>query len=330
MVAQSGVFDSPASKKLHLTFIDARSRTDRHDGLMKRTHITIVNQAVDYIVDNLFEKITVQMVADHCCFSHYYFNRLFKSVTGENLYGFIKRLRIETAAFKLIKFPHLSITDVAVELGFSSSNFSVLFKNHFGVSPSRFRAKPELPVKPETQTILERIRKLQADKPEKLLKQMDKRISIAEIPELKLVYERFQGNYKDLPLVWHRFCQKMENAFPRVPIVYYGISYDDPLIVGPDRCLYDLCAGTTDAPGIRGENHRRIPGGSYLCYHFIGHVSELSRLYNDLLGVWMPHRGYVMGHGLCFERYHADTKTAGHVDMDLCIPITPFISHRLC
>ena len=92
---------------------------------MKRTHITIVNQAVDFIVDHLFEKISVDMIADHCCFSRHYFNRLFKSVTNESIYSFIKRLRIETAAFKLIKFPHLSITEVAEDIGFSSSNFSV-------------------------------------------------------------------------------------------------------------------------------------------------------------------------------------------------------------
>ena len=94
---------------------------------MKRTHITIVNQGVDFIVDNLFDKISVNMVADHCCFSRHYFNRLFKSVTNESIYSFIKRLRIETAAFKLVKFPHLSITDVAVDLGFSSSNFAAIF-----------------------------------------------------------------------------------------------------------------------------------------------------------------------------------------------------------
>ena len=69
---------------------------------MKRTHITIVNQGVDFIVDHLFEKITVDMIADHCCFSRHYLNRLFKSVTNESIYRFIKRLRLETAAFKLV------------------------------------------------------------------------------------------------------------------------------------------------------------------------------------------------------------------------------------
>jgi len=42
---------------------------------MNRTHITIVNQAVDFIVDNLFDLLSVNMIADHCCFSRHYLNR---------------------------------------------------------------------------------------------------------------------------------------------------------------------------------------------------------------------------------------------------------------
>ncbi len=48
---------------------------------VNRTHITIINQGVDFIIDNLYENITVEMIADHCCFSRYYYNRLFKSIT---------------------------------------------------------------------------------------------------------------------------------------------------------------------------------------------------------------------------------------------------------
>ena len=173
--------------------------------LSNRTHITIVNQGVDFIIGNLFEKITVDMIADHCCFSRYYFNRLFKSVIGESLYSFIKRLRIETAAFKLIKFPNLSITSVAAELGYSSSNFTVLFRKYYGISPSQFRLNPKLPLEPESRSALKRIQNLQKSKPLKLLKQMAQHISFETMPDIKIMYHRFKGNYKDLPEVWQSF-----------------------------------------------------------------------------------------------------------------------------
>jgi AraC family transcriptional regulator len=288
---------------------------------LNRTHITIVNQGVDFIIGNLFEKITVDMIADHCCFSRYYFNRLFKSVIGESLYSFIKRLRIETAAFKLIKFPNLSITSVAAELGYSSSNFTVLFRKYYGISPSQFRLNPKLPLDFESCSALKRIQNLQKNKPLKLLKQMAQHISFETMPDIKTMYQRFKGNYKDLPEVWQSFCEKMETSFPDSPLELYGISYDDPLIVGENKCLYDLCARVSRPLKLTGANYKTIPGGLFLIYRFEDHVRNLSQIYNDLFAIWMPHKGYVMDNRLCFEHYHEGTESGGHLIMDICIPI---------
>jgi AraC family transcriptional regulator len=265
--------------------------------------------------------LTVELIADHCCFSRYYYNRLFKSVTGESVYSFIKRIRIETAAFKLIKFPHLSVTHIAAELGYSSSNFSVLFKKHYGVSPSGFRNKPSLPLIPAARDILDRIQTLQKSTPASLLEKMDRNISIRKLPAIKLAYSRYKGNYMNLIPVWQDFCDKMAHANPGADIEYYGISYDDPLIAGHDRCLYDLCARVD--PGIKWghRNLRKIRGGSYICYRFEDHISKLQNVYNDLFAVWMPRRGYIMGPGLCLERYRSGLGPDGLIDLDICIPV---------
>lgn len=288
---------------------------------LNRTHITIVNQGVDFIIGHLFERITVEMIADHCCFSRYYFNRLFKSVIGESLYSFIKRLRIETAAFKLIKFPNLSITSVAAELGYSSSNFTVLFKKYYGTSPSQFRLNPQLPLEPTSRSVLKRIQTLQKSKPLTLLKQMKQHISFETVPDIKIMYQRFKGNYKDLPEVWQSFCEKVETYFPDSPLKFYGVSYDDPLIAGENKCLYDLCVQVTRPSKLAGTNYKTIPGGVFLFYRFDDHVRNLNQIYNDLFAIWMPHKGYVMDNRLCFERYHEGTESGGHLVMDLCIPI---------
>lgn len=288
---------------------------------MNRTHITIVNQAVDFIVDHLFDPLSVEMIADHCCFSRHYFNRLFKSVTRESVYRFIKRLRIETAAFKLIKFPHLSITDVAAELGYSSSNFSVLFKARYGQSPSGFRKNPTLPLEPEARAVLDRIKALQAAPPKKLLARMDQQIRFKTLPAFRVMYERFTGNYQKLQTVWPEFCSRMAALYPGIPLEYLGISYDDPMIAGPDSCLYDLCVGLKPSMKPTPQNRRTLPAGTYLCYRFDGRISRLAQAYNTLLGVWMPHRGHIMGPGLCFERYDPATDPPNRLVMDICVPI---------
>ena len=103
-------------------------------------------------------------------------------------------------------------------------------------------------------------------------------------------------------------------------------------IAGKPLCAWALEAATnsqliddvyvsTDSAKIKGNNYRKIPGGLHLCYRFEGHVRELNRVFNDLFAVWMPHRGYIMGQGFCFERYHKASVPGGFIVMDLCIPI---------
>jgi AraC family transcriptional regulator len=61
----------------------------------------IVNKGIDYIMEHLAEEITVEDVAKHCHFSKYYFSRMFKAETGESIYAFIKRLKLDQSAVHL-------------------------------------------------------------------------------------------------------------------------------------------------------------------------------------------------------------------------------------
>ncbi|TCL58337.1 helix-turn-helix protein [Hydrogenispora ethanolica] len=70
----------------------------------------------------------VEEIAEHCCFSKYYFNRVFKSVVNDSIYAFIKRVKLENAAFKLRTKKRKPITDIAFEVGYSPSNFAAAFK----------------------------------------------------------------------------------------------------------------------------------------------------------------------------------------------------------
>ena len=61
----------------------------------------VINHAIDYILQHLGEELSVDDVAAECHFSKYYFNRMFKEETGESVYAFIKRLKLEQSAFRL-------------------------------------------------------------------------------------------------------------------------------------------------------------------------------------------------------------------------------------
>ncbi len=99
----------------------------------------VVNHAVNYILGHASGEIGVDDVARVCGYSPYYLERLFKAETGEGIYSFIKRTKIEQSAFRLKVEKERSVTAIGQEYGYSSSNYATLFKKHFGRTPVSFR-----------------------------------------------------------------------------------------------------------------------------------------------------------------------------------------------
>jgi AraC family transcriptional regulator len=94
---------------------------------------------MDYIVSNLAGPLKLDDVSAAAGFSSFHFHRVFKSLLGETLNQFVKRLRLERALYLMSHAPNRSLTDVALACGFSSSSdFSRSFKQSYGAAPSVF------------------------------------------------------------------------------------------------------------------------------------------------------------------------------------------------
>jgi len=99
-----------------------------------------INTAVDYIEKNLNHNFSLDEIATVAGFSKYHFHRIFYIFTGESLFQFIQRLRLEKAATLLLTDPVKPVTDIALESGFAnSSSFAKSFKQHFNFSASQWR-----------------------------------------------------------------------------------------------------------------------------------------------------------------------------------------------
>ncbi len=94
-------------------------------------YIDRLNKVIDYIEKKLHADITLDDLAQVACFSKYHFHRIFYSFTGEPLYSFVTRLRVERVAALLLT-QNTSITDIALSCGFSdSATFARAFKSRF-------------------------------------------------------------------------------------------------------------------------------------------------------------------------------------------------------
>ena len=100
-----------------------------------------VNRVIDHIHEHLAAELSLEGLARVAAFSPFHFHRVFAAITGETLFGFIHRLRIERAASALSNHPDRSVLEVALDHGFSSAaGFARAFKAHFGMSATEWRA----------------------------------------------------------------------------------------------------------------------------------------------------------------------------------------------
>lgn len=102
-------------------------------------YVDVINQAVNYIEDNIGEKLSLSQVSEHFTISDFHFNRMFKTVIGITLKQYILGRKL-TMALGLLKETNRTIIDIAMDLGFEYPEvFSRAFKKQFGVSPNQFR-----------------------------------------------------------------------------------------------------------------------------------------------------------------------------------------------
>lgn len=98
----------------------------------------------DALRENLSRQWTVEQMAEIVGMSTTLFNEKVKSYTGFPPIAYLINIRI-SEAIKLLKKPEISLTDIALGIGFySSQHFSTTFKKLTGYTPSEFR-KNHLP-----------------------------------------------------------------------------------------------------------------------------------------------------------------------------------------
>src|ERR1700678_4057047 len=103
-----------------------------------------INRVIDYLRGNLDRQVKLKELARVACLSEFHFHRIFGAVSGETLNNFTNRLRLEKAA-RLLRYSSQSVTDIALDCGFSSSaTFSRAFRSGYDTSPSQFRKSGEI------------------------------------------------------------------------------------------------------------------------------------------------------------------------------------------
>ena len=98
-----------------------------------------LQQAIDFIHDNLNRKLTLHELAAQLNLSTFYFCELFKKSTGVPPYTYVLQQRVKRAQ-ELLKNTQKPISEIASECGFSShTNLNKHFRKFTGTTPKQYR-----------------------------------------------------------------------------------------------------------------------------------------------------------------------------------------------
>jgi AraC family transcriptional regulator len=284
-----------------------------------------INRVIDHIRDHLAEDLTLSQLARVAAFSPFHFHRIFRAVTGETLFAFVLRLRLERAALALVHRRDQSVLAVALDSGFSSAaTFARAFKGRFGMSATAWRGGGA-----------ERRRKQrQANrKPRKASAARARHralVTVKDLPSYHVAYMRHVGPYGagGIPALWNRLNAWIaRHGLDGPGRLTVGIGHDDALVTPPERCRYDACVVVPRAfAADRLVNLTDLPGGKYAITMFAGTAHEIVGAWEALYRSWLPESGYEPDDRPCLEIYRGRPDVAsrpGTFRCDLCMPVRP-------
>ncbi len=290
-------------------------------------YVSRVNRAIDFILANLDRPHRLEDIAHAACFSPFHFHRIFQAVMEETPNQFVKRLRLERALSKMSREPGRSLTEIALDCGFtSSSDFSRSFKQRYGSPPSSFdleawrasnrKGLQEL-VEGQTDS-LHVVRLAPGENPDGFA------VELRELEPRTVAYIRALDPYEGTGVVdaVERLVAWAE-ARGLADGQWLGYQWDNPEVVALKDCRYDV-ALEVDGFAPEGEiGQFRFPAMLVAQVRVSGGIDVEIRALDWLYRTWLPTSGYVPDDLPAFEAWIGRPLAHGleHFELMVQLPI---------
>jgi AraC family transcriptional regulator len=252
-----------------------------------------IHKALDFINDRLGEEIHLEDVARSAFFSPYHFHRIFTGFMGETPDDYTRRLRLEKAAKMIKSRKNLTITDIALNCGFSSSPvFSRNFKKYFKLTPIEWRNGKYHRIGFGKRTDSSP----QADRARGRSFKGELKVEVVAMKPFRVAFMRHLGGYdsgtkrafKNL-MIWGESRGLIDRSTKII-----GMPLDNPDITPQDKCRFYACISINADVQVGGKvSEMAIPGGLYARTGFSGKAEEIDDFYGSFFREWLPYSGFV-------------------------------------
>jgi AraC family transcriptional regulator len=281
-----------------------------------------MHRVLQHIDEHLDEQLELDDLAAVANFSPFHFHRLFTAWMGETLGEYTRRRRLETAAQRMAAQPRLPILDVALGVGFGSTEaFARAFKARFGATPTAWRGT-QVSNRGQAKS------KLDQERAPAARNHRGMKVTIVDRKPASVAYLRHIGPYgKEISDFWMERVDpwmQTNNLYGRPR---YGISLDDPGVTAPEKLRYDAAVEVPLNFAGAGDHQKTvIPGGRYAVGRFKGTDRDVAEAWAWLIRDWLPSSGMQLDSRPMFEHYPVDAGydvATGQFECEICIPVAP-------
>ncbi|HXW89564.1 MAG TPA: AraC family transcriptional regulator [Terriglobales bacterium] len=283
-----------------------------------------IDRVIDHLRGNLHRPVKLEELAKVACFSEFHFHRIFGAVSGETLNSFTNRLRLEKAA-RLLRYSDKSLTDIALDCGFSSSaTFSRAFRSGYDTSPSQFRKSGEIK---KSKICKELFDDQDYDLP---MSAEEKRaafpVRLIDLPERQVAYIRvtnaFEGDRVLAALKTMIEWAKSQDIFSQG--VLFGMTADDPHVTPKHLYRYEVClASSLPFECMGGMSKLKMPAMRYAVTKVSGDVRKVATAWDYIYRNWLINSAYEPEHAPALEIFLEKENALdwSHCELELCLPV---------
>ena len=304
---------------------------------MNKEYKKRIDRVIQYIESNPDKKISLTEVANVSNFSVYHFHRIFTGIFGETVNDYIVRRRLERAVNLLIFKTDLSVTQVALDSGFSSSaNFSKAIKLHFGFSPSEIR-NPEKVKDSKIGKISSkygkdfhpsdlypaRITNQVMNKPN--AEDINMKVEVKELEGQRVCTLASQRGYEPEAIyeAWDKLIDwASNNGIKQDEQKRFAFAFDNPTVTPVDKCRYTASVVIGEDVQIKPPfSLSVIPKGKYAVLYFKGSPEETIKAQLSIYSDWLPNSGFEPDDFPMLEHYLNDARIDGYVEMEIHVKL---------
>lgn len=280
----------------------------------RSSYLDAIQRVIAQVATHLDDALDLETLSGDACLSPFHFHRVFRGMVGETPMEFVRRLRLERAAWQLAATT-APVTVVAVDAGYEAHEaFTRAFRQHFGAAPTEFRATPGVHhhLAAPCGVHFDPHGGVSSFVP-RSTGGSTMHVDIDAQPARRLATVRHIGPYNQIGRAFGVLGQRLGPAMGALLAqggAMIALYHDAPEGMAPEELRSDAALAVPDdfvlPPGV---SEQRLPAGRYASTVHVGPNDQLGDVWQRFMGEWLPASGERVADSPAVEIYLNNPET---------------------